>query len=295
MSKPLKISPRLAGKVELATFCPRCLWYELQLKRFPFGGIMPGLMFYAERTQKAFIKAYLAEHGNLPKYFGPFASCTEPVEFPFRMSALHEDTGVELTAQVDLMLRNPDDTICLLDLKTSKFDGGGAVFHPQYEIQVTGYSWVTEASGLGTVGKAGLVFCEIQTELFEDDPLEHKTDSGILVPFNFKAVEIELDYSRLTKCIKHALKIWNDKNPPRGTEGCKDCALLNRLFDFEDELRGRDALTAWVHPRLRDAVFNHQYDRMLARGTERLLRDAMEHPFLWDEDGGAWGDWDFHT
>jgi len=294
MSTPLKISPRLAGQVEIAKFCPRCLWYELRLKRFPFGGIMPGVMFYLERTQKAFIKAFLAEHGQLPKYLGPFAGCTEPVEFPFRMSALHEDTGVQLTAQVDMMLRNADDTICLLDLKTSKFDGGGAVFHPQYEIQVTGYSWVTEQSGLGDVGKAGLIFCEIQTELFEEDPLGYETESGILVPFNFRAVEVELDYSRLTRCIKQVLKVWDDDHPPKGTEGCKDCGLLTRLFDFEDELRGRDALNAALFPRLRDAVFTQQYYRALSRNIPQWLHDAIQEDFLWDQPGDVSEDLDLH-
>ncbi len=295
MTEHLKISARNAGQVELKKYCPRCAWYLLRLKKMPFQFGMPGVMFYLEQCEKAFILDYLAKHGHLPKSFGPFAKCTEPVDFPFRMTAMHEATGVEVTAQADMMLRNPDGTIALLDLKTAKVEGGGAEFHPQYEIQVTGYSWVTQEAGVGDVGSAGLIFCEIQHEEFKEDSLEYATESGILVPFNFTAREVELDFNRFSKCLKEMDRVWHEPRPPKGAENCKDCALLNRLFDFESNLRASDSLNVRISPRYRDAVITIEYLRALARSTpERVTKILDEDQVSWDQDG-IWIHWDFSS
>jgi hypothetical protein len=289
----LKISARNAGKVELAKYCPRCAWYLLRIKSWPFQFGMPGVMFYLEQVQKAFILSYLDKHEKLPDSFGPFSDCTHPVEFPFRMEALHEDTDVLVTAQVDMMLRKPSKNICLLDLKTSRVGGGGDVFVPQYEIQTIGYSWVTEATNLGRVEMTGLVYCEIQHDLFKDDPLSFSDEDGIFVPFHFTPHEVELDYKRFAKCLKEMNRLWKEPHPPRGAENCKDCVLLNRIFDFESDLRKRDALTVTVFPQLREMLWSHEYDRMLARGNLRQMQDALIQPPRWDEDGGMWANWDF--
>ncbi len=223
----LKLSARNAGQVELETYCPRCAWYLLRLKKLPFQMGMPGVMFYLEAVEKAFILTYLQKHKHLPKGFGLFSNCTEPVTFPFSMEAMHE-TGVLVTARPDMMLYNKDETIALIDLKTARADGGGAKFHPQYHIQLIGYSWVTEAVEIGEVGSAGLIFCEIQHEFFKTDPLSHMTDTGITVPFNFRATEVELDYPRFAKCLVEMKKVWESPRPAKGATGCKDCALFNR-------------------------------------------------------------------
>jgi hypothetical protein len=289
----LTISARNAGQVELKKFCPRCAWYLLRLKKMPFQFGMPGVMFYMEQCEKSFILAHLAKHGCLPKSFGPFATCIEPVEFPFRMTALHEETGVNVTAQVDLMLRRKDGSIALLDLKTAKANGGGEVFHPQYEIQVTGYSWVTQEANIGKVGSAGLIFCEIQNDAFKANPLKYAAGEGIVVPFNFAAREVELDYKRFAKCLREMSRIWDAARPPKGADGCKDCMLLNRLFDFEDNLRSTDALNARVFPRYRDEIISIHYLRDLARGTPQRLTIILEDEELHFDDGGPWALWDF--
>ncbi len=110
----LKISARNAGQVELEKYCPRCCWFLLRYKKMPFQIGMPGVMFYLEGIEKTFLLSYLAKFKLMPGYFGPFANCTEPVEFPFSMSHEHAETGVMVTARADMMVRKPDGTICLL-------------------------------------------------------------------------------------------------------------------------------------------------------------------------------------
>ncbi|PSH02776.1 MAG: hypothetical protein CXZ00_15740 [Acidobacteria bacterium] len=291
MDKQLKISARNAGQVELEKFCPRCCWYLLRMKKMPFQFGMPGIMFYLERIEKAFTLAYLAKSKAVPKYFGPFADCTETVEFPFEMSYEHDESGVLVTARPDLILRKKDGNLCLLDLKTSKPDGGGRVYLPQYEIQTIGYSWVAEASGLGKVGTAGLLYAEVQTEQFLKDPLKYKTDTGLLVPFDFKGHEVKLNYSRLTRCLKVVKKLWNDDHPPKGSDNCKDCQLLTRLIDFENELRLMDQRIFASFPEHRNFLLSQDYYRRLTRMP--LPFDDMNAGDTWDQDGGMWANWEF--
>jgi hypothetical protein len=289
----LKISARNAGQVELEKYCPRCCWYLLRLKKMPFQIGMPGIMFYMERAEKEFILSFLKKFDAVPKYFGPFADCIEPVEFPFSMCEHHEETGVDVSARVDMMLRKKDGKICLLDLKTAKPDGGGKVFRPQYEIQVIGYSWVAEAAGIGDVGTAGLLYGDIQLDEFLKDPLKFKTDAGINVPFRFHAHEVELDYSRLTRCLKEMNKLWQDARPPKGADDCKDCQLLTRLIDFETSIRASDQRLFVTAPEYRAYLHTQDYYRKLTRSfssAEALLNDEE---WEWDKDGGMWMNWDF--
>jgi hypothetical protein len=291
MSNVLKISARNAGQVELSKFCPRCCWYLLRLKKMPFQMGMPGIMFYLEQAQKAFILDYLSKHGATPKYFGPFADCDAPVEFPFRMCHEHKESGVLLTAQADMMLRKKNGEICLIDLKTSKVAGGGREYLPAYEIQVLGYALVTEATGIGKVGSTGLLYCDVQIAEFKEDSQKFETETGITVPFNFVPHEVELDYSRVTRCLKEVKKIWEQSRPPKGAENCKDCTLLNGLVDFENGLRLEDQRLAVVFPEYRESLIDNVFNRNLAR--RRTLCDGLEEEHGWDQDGGMFAAWEF--
>ena len=291
----LKISARNAGQVALEKYCPRCCWYLLRLKHWPFQFGMPGIMFYLEQAQKAYIFKYLKKFRKLPESFGSFSDCTEPVDFPFSMEAFHEESGVLVTARADMMLRMPSGNICLLDLKTSKVEGGGKMFLPQYQIQTIGYSWVTEAAGVGKVEKAGLIYCQIQHEIFKQDPLDFSDESIILMPFEFIGHEVDLDYERFTECLKEMNRLWNEPSPPRGADNCKDCALLSRVIDFETSLRAEDSYQALSSSGMRDVIYTRQYDRVLARGNDALQR-SLDWETSRDELGdGLWDHWDFSS
>ena len=87
MKKPstqLKISARNAGQVELEKFCPRCCWYLLRIKNMPFQIGMPGIMFYVEALEKAYIFARLLEVLQCRGTFGPFSRVhrASPISFP---------------------------------------------------------------------------------------------------------------------------------------------------------------------------------------------------------------------
>lgn len=294
MTEPtqLRISARNAGQAELEKYCPRCCWYTMRIKKMPFQFGVAGLMIYMEQIEKKFVLEYLSRFDTLPKYFGPFADCTGPVEFPYSMCQEHSETGVLVTARPDIILRKKNGEICLLDFKTSKPEGGGKEFLPQYEIQVIGYSWVSEQAGIGKVGTTGLVYCDVQRDVVLEDPMKYKTDAGIVVPFDFKMHEVDLDYSRLTKCLKEFNKLWKADRPPQGADKCKDCARLTRLIDFENNLRITDQRMYAAFPESRPFLISQDYFRRLTRYLPAELDDELTDNH-WDHDGGMWANWDF--
>jgi hypothetical protein len=292
MSDVLKISPRVAGHTALESYCPRCFWYRLRLKTMPFS-IMPGIMFRMERMEKAYMLAEIEKNGCLPAEFKPFNDCKEPVVFPFAMEAPHPETGVIVTARPDWIHRKRNGNLALLDLKTSDPNGGGRTFHAGYEIQVIGYSWVAEAHELGKIDQAGLIFAYADVEAFEKNPLVHRSETGIVIPFRFEAHEVKLEYSRLTKALIEAKRIWELSRPPEGREGCKDCKILLRVFDLEEELRttSRDLLV-WGRY-YKDLHYQQSYFRELIRMQEddmqELQKDAQESC----GNDSIWTNWDF--
>jgi len=295
MSQPsnqLTISARNAGQVELDKYCPRCCWYLLHNKRMPFQMGMPGIMFYLERFQKAFILDHFTESEPFAESFGMVSKCTGPVEFPFSSSFLHQETGVMVTARPDMMLRNPDGSICLLDLKTSRPDGGGKCFLPQYAIQLIGYSWVTEKNGVGKVGSAGLVYCSVDIAEFMKDPLGFMVNQGFYVPFEFITHEVTLDYPRFFKCLEEVNAVWQSARPPAGKNGCKDCALLTKLCDFESDLRITDQRTAAQFPGRAKWTVQQDFFRQNTRFDPTLIEDSLGEDPL-DQEGGMWSNWDF--
>jgi hypothetical protein len=54
------------------------------------------------------------------------------------------------------------------------------------------------------------------------------------------------------------------ERPPEGTENCKDCTLLNRLLDVEQDLRQKDALLLLHFPELRNQILTRDYQRLKA-------------------------------
>jgi hypothetical protein len=291
MNKPLTISARNAGQVELTKYCPRCCWYLLRIKKMPFQFGMPGIMFYMEHAEEAFIKAYLDKTGSLPKHLKPFNKCTGWIDFPHAMYHLHEETGVIVSARPDMILTNPDDSLTLIDLKTSKPDGGGKVFLPQYEIQVIGYSWVVNAEKIGDVTAAGIIYGDIQLDAFLEDPLKLQSGAGFNVPFELSSLEVPLDYKRFTKCLKEVNKVWNADRPPKGTADCKDCKLFTRLIDFENDLRITDQRFAAWYPEGRRSLIQQDFFRRHTRPLPTELEDLLaEDPS--DREGGMLATWD---
>jgi PD-(D/E)XK nuclease superfamily len=273
LQKPYRLSPRIAGQVELPTCCPRCLYYFLIMRKLPFVFPMPGIMHIMDKATKEYANAHFAKFGKAPSQFGPFAKTVASVNFPFQMEHPWSD-NLTLTARPDFMLEHRNGSISLIDFKTSKQDGMGKVFVPQYEIQVIGYSWVAEKNGIGKFTNPGLIYADADSEEIYADPLAFKTDNGFSLSFSFKAHEVELDYERLKKAIREVEKLLKQKRPPAGADNCKDCILLSRLCDLDNAMRAEDAVLSRYAYDCRLA-YQSQWDSRRARGTPKQIEELL--------------------
>lgn len=167
MSDVLSITPRNLGALALDGYCPRCLWYLLQLRFHPpFCHFGAATFNDAQRSQEAVIGYFLEEEGCLPKEFAPFGDCVARADFPRHWSKLRttHKSGVVLYGAPDEIYTRKDDPLAVCDLKTAHFRGDADPFHPQYQIQVIGYGAIAEGLKLGTVTLGGLLYWEAQTE-----------------------------------------------------------------------------------------------------------------------------------
>jgi hypothetical protein len=208
------------------------------------------------------------------------------------MHHFHEETGVIVSARPDMILSNPDGSLTLIDLKTSKPDGGGKEFLPQYQIQVIGYSWVANAEKIGNVTAAGLIYGDIQVDSFVRDPLKLQSGEGFNVPFALSSHDVPLDYKRLTRCLTEVNKVWNAERPPKGVVGCRDCKLLTRFVDFENNLQLTDLRLDAAFPDYHLIRIQQDFDRRRTRPLPMEIEDLLSED-RWDEEGGMWSNWEF--
>lgn len=276
----MRISPRHLGPLNMAKFCPRCYWYQIQLGfQPPFPCPMPGLMHNLDRFEKRLVRAHLAEHGEVPHWLRSLG-CVDTADYPRKLTWDFPEYDVTMIGLPDEVFLNTDNNLVLVDYKSALHKGNDDPFLPIYEAQLLGYAVMLEKNEIGTVDSAALIYFQNQLKDFADQPLDLITRAGFTVPFNVEIHPVDLDRGELDSLLKRFRKIADRKLPPKGIQKCESCGLLQRLLDAEVirrdqevEQRQRDELV-----RLRSREL--EADRQLARSgwTED---DALRHE---DED-----------
>jgi hypothetical protein len=271
----LAISVRNLGSIRLAKYCPRCLKVLTKVRfqpPFKFGGALFG---DAERAQQAVIGYLLEKDGHLPKPFSPFCDCKARIDFPKHWTKFRcvHDSGVVLYGIPDEIFELEDESLCVIDLKTSHCKGEDDPFHPQYATQVTGYAYIAEALGLGKVTRAGLMYWDVQVDSVKSNPADHYERGTLWLPMNVKPLEVKLDYAIFEPLIKELTDVVNSKDVPEGRAGCDDCRKLDLLYALEKEAELQDRILLRENedrPHIRKAIKNRIWDR------DKYLRDLLQ-------------------
>jgi hypothetical protein len=234
----IRVSPRHLGQMRRPDFCARCFWYSVALGfRHPFDMPMPGIMFNLDRFEKLLVEAQFKATGVGPKWLASLR-CTGPVNFPAKMTEDLPSLGLTLVGMPDAVFSKKDGSLCLVDYKSAKFKGSDDPFMPIYETQLWGYARLLEASGVGKVTSAALVYFSNTLKDYEEKPLDLLTDEGISVPFEVKIHEVKLDIKAIDPLLKQFRRFADTEAPPEGVSGCKTCKRLDFLFDVEFVRRG---------------------------------------------------------
>jgi len=236
--------------------------------------------------QEAMLGYYLKKNGCLPKQFAPFCDIKERVDVNkhwAKFGYTHK-SGVWLYGMPDEVLRRADDSVVIWDHKTAhpQHDQGTDRFRPQYEVQVTGYGLIAEVGlKLGRVSAGALGYWDLQHQAVVDDPAKYIRDGMLWASFVPKVYEIDIDFARIDKLLKEAIKIWKSKVPPEGRSNCPDCKKLEALFAIQTEVengltvRDQQMLAAGSNdPAVQWKIMTRLRDRQARRWS--AIRDIEE-------------------
>lgn len=280
----IRVSPRHLGQMCRPDFCPCCYWYSIALGfRFPWESPMPGIMHNMDRFEKSLVDAYFSTKHSLPKWLGPLG-CTEPVEFPVKMTKDFPKYGLTLVGMPDAVFRKEDDTLCVVDFKTAKCKGDSDPYMPNYIAQLWGYVELLEDHQIGSVSSAALVYFQNDLAEYATKPLELLTSDGLEVPFTVKFHDVEIDRKALHPLLKAFRGYADLSTPPEAKPDCKTCQRLQLLFEIEQRLRGAEsAIKNLEHhdsATLQSLIRRWESDRHSARvreshGWESYLTDDL--------------------
>lgn len=262
-SQSIRVSPRHLGQMGRPDFCPACFSVSIGLGfRPPFDMPMPGLMHNLDRFEKLLVQAQFKAKGVAPKWLSSLG-CSEPVEFPYKMTREFPKYGLTLVGMPDEVFCDSDGSLILVDYKSAKYKGDEDPFMSCYRTQLLGYTILLEHHRIGTVKKAALIYFENILADYKEKPLDLLTNDGMRVPFTVKIHEVEIDRKALDPMLKAFRAYADAATLPEGRKGCKTCERLKVLFDIErsfhssekiiDGLRNQDASTIYEHLALADA------------------------------------------
>lgn len=272
MSQEIRTSPRHIGFLATGEGCERCAWWLHEVHNHPpFEKPMPGLMFAADHSEKAVFDEWVRKH-SIPSTLEPYNDVVELIPpCSYKKFTAYHPSGLWLHGIYDALGVRKNGTLAVLDHKSARYKGKDDPFMPQYEIQLTGYSWIAETLHKKEVTGTALIYWEAQPHAVEEDPMKYAKGSTIMLPLVPKVHEIERDYKLLGKLAKTFKQIVTSKIPPEGRTGCKNCAALEHICEVHARLL-READKA-----MRDAAY--RFDPVLISMRNLLLRDLHKARF----------------
>jgi hypothetical protein len=228
----IRISAKTLGEVALPTFCPRCFWYKLRLGfKLPYQ-IFPGIFSSIDSFTKRVVESWFDKQGGPPRWvedLGPIVGYRTPPHHS-RYNVVEGEFGVLLTGTPDAIFTCKDRSFVIVDYKTARFTKTQDELLPMYRTQLNVYALIGQKQGIWPVNALALIYMEPKTEL--DDEIEdpHRA-GGFIMPFEANVVPVAVDLVSLDLLMLRVRKIHDMDRPPEGAPGCKDCSLLDRLFE----------------------------------------------------------------
>ncbi len=228
----IRISAKDLGVFALPGFCPRCTWLKLHAaNKLPFQ-IFPGIFSSIDSYTKKFICSHFEKYGHFPEWLG------ESDQFTGLVKKLHHSNFNTVDMENDVLLTGvPDEILTLkngsyfiLDYKTAKYTATQDSLLPLYEVQLNGYAFIAERTGLSPVQRIALAYLEPQTGLTSDNVEKFSTEDGFVLPFSGKVLELDLRPEIIPDYLKNVRELYDQPAPPQGKTDCKDCLLLENLF-----------------------------------------------------------------
>ena len=228
-----RISAKDLGSLAMPDCCERCFWIHRHYK-IPFQ-IFPGIFSSIDSYTKKVVHGYFEKYKKAPDWMAPLGKIKNYVEPPSRKEfrVFDDSSGVTLTGVPDEVLVRMDGTYMIIDYKTARYTEKQDEMLPVYDIQLNGYAYIAERCGLKPVVGLALVYTEPRTE--EHDAMDegNRTVDGFKMPFGIKVVSVDLKPDKVLPLMKKTRTIYDNKQPPKGRDGCKDCDCLAKLVEIQ--------------------------------------------------------------
>jgi len=228
----IRISAKDLGAFALPGLCPRCAWLKLHVaNKLPFQ-IFPGIFSSIDSYTKKFVNSHFEKYGSFPEWLGSsdeFVSLVKKLHHS-NFNTVDENNDILLTGVPDEIFALKDGSYFILDYKTAKYTETQDSLLPLYEVQLNGYAYIAERTGLSPVKKIALAYLEPQTGLTCENVEQFKTGDGFVLPFAGKILELDLKPEIIPDYLKKVRQLYDQPYPPQSKTGCKDCQLLENLF-----------------------------------------------------------------
>ena len=234
MNEQLKISAKMLGELTLASFCRRYFWLRLKCQNHLPYQKFAGISMIIDSFTKRMIRTYIEQNQKAPVFLNAFGDLTRTVPVPHHSKFFWDDpkTGIRLTGVPDDIFLRSDSSFVIADYKCARLNDNQNEILPMYEVQLNGYALIAEEYGYNPVSKVGLVYFEPQTTLESEIPLE-QNEEGFNLPFKSKYHEVKLDTREIIlPLLQQARQLADFNELPESREDCKDCQMINDLFEL---------------------------------------------------------------
>ena len=212
--------------------CYRCIWIAYNVRPLPYQ-MFPGIFSTIDSYNKKIVHSYIDANGKLPHWLTSLGTIDHYIKPPHysKFSILHEQSRITLRGEADGMFRMIDQSLTIIDYKTSRHNTNNQYLLAGYEIQLNGYAFIANELGMGPVKQLALVYMEPLTEenmIKEFNPVIHC--SGFLMQFRAKIVPVNLNpYKIIPDLLSKAQQVLESTVAPNGNPVCKNCAAVDSL------------------------------------------------------------------
>lgn len=237
MNNEIRISGKQLAQLNMPDSCDRCFWIKQKVKNLPFQ-IFPGIFSSIDAFSKKIVHAWIDRAFEMPGgrfLFPELEGVTGYLKAPHwsKFKRLDPLTGITVSGVVDDLLTYQDGTLLIPDYKTAKITDRADSLAPLYRAQLNLYKWVQDSLGKSVVRKLALVYLEPMTD---DDQatIRQLTPEGCTMGFRIVSKSVEINESLPLLLTEQARDILAATTPPKGADGCKDCAAVENLMEVND-------------------------------------------------------------
>jgi CRISPR/Cas system-associated exonuclease Cas4 (RecB family) len=232
MTTALTISGTWLSQLGRYNPCYRCIWIGYNVRPLPYQSF-PGIFSTIDSYNKKIVHSYIDEHHKLPDWLASLGTIDHYIKPPHysKFSILHEQSGITLRGEADAMFRMTDNSLTIIDYKTSRYSKNQEYLVAGYEVQLNAYAFIANELGMGPVKRLALVYMEPLTEKNAISEVHSVIyQSGFLMQFKPKIIVVNLHPDKLIpNLLSKAQQVLQSPTAPNRSPTCKNCAATDAL------------------------------------------------------------------